>query len=54
MDWIRTCQECDHKQVAKHPADYKGDVWRDVKCKKCKSEALDYGKWNMPDDEEQE
>jgi hypothetical protein len=41
--WVRTCQECGHKQSDKEP---KGDVssaYRNRKCKKCKSEALDYG-----------
>ena len=42
-DWIRTCQECGHKQVSKPPAEYKSEAWRNVKCKKCRSEALDYG-----------
>ncbi|MEN6605867.1 MAG: hypothetical protein ABFD60_01390 [Bryobacteraceae bacterium] len=41
--WIRTCQECGHKQVARCPAETKGDRWRDAKCKRCKSPALDYG-----------
>ena len=45
--FIRTCQECGHKQVAKDPATYKDkekEAWRDVQCKKCKSEgSLDYG-----------
>lgn len=43
MAWIRTCQECFHKQKAKPPAEYKGDTWTEVQCKKCKSRALDYG-----------
>lgn len=43
MRYIRTCQECGHEQVAKPPSDYKDDRWRDVKCKKCRSAALDYG-----------
>lgn len=43
--YIRTCQECGHKQEAKDPASYKTSTenWRDLKCKKCKSPALDYG-----------
>jgi DNA-directed RNA polymerase subunit RPC12/RpoP len=48
--WIRVCQECSHKQVSKPIAEYKGDSWRDVKCKRCGSEALDYGKWEDTDD----
>jgi hypothetical protein len=42
-DWIRTCQECGHQQVAKPPAEYKSESWRFLKCKKCKSESMDYG-----------
>jgi hypothetical protein len=42
-DFIRTCQECGHKQKAKNPAEYKSDVWRDLKCNRCHSPALDYG-----------
>lgn len=41
--WIRTCQECGYRQPSKPPAEYKSDAWRDVKCRKCHSEALDYG-----------
>jgi hypothetical protein len=41
--WGRTCQECGHIQESKPPAEYKVDSWTEVKCKKCKSEALDYG-----------
>lgn len=46
--WIRTCQECGHEQEAKPPIEYvdKGhERWRELKCKKCKSMALDYGSW---------
>ena len=42
--WVRTCQECGHKQITKPPAEYKGESWRELKCKKCNSPALDYGK----------
>lgn len=45
MKYIRTCQECGHKQESKEPSTYKSDTWMNTKCKKCKSEALDYGKW---------
>lgn len=41
--FIRECQECGHKAIYKDPATYSNDRWRDVKCKRCKSEALDYG-----------
>lgn len=45
MKYVRTCQECGHKQEAKPVEDYKGDSWQRLKCNKCKSEALDYGSW---------
>lgn len=41
--YTRKCQECGHRQVNTDPAQYKNDRWRDVKCKVCKSPALDYG-----------
>ncbi len=41
--FIRTCQACGHKQISKPSNEYKSDAWRDTKCKRCKSEALDYG-----------
>lgn len=44
MKWRRTCQECGHKQWAKCPREYKDDSWRELKCRRCKSIALDYGK----------
>lgn len=43
--WIRTCQECWHNDIYKHPDMYLKDSWRDVKCHKCKSPALDYGSY---------
>jgi hypothetical protein len=43
MIWIRTCQECGHRQETKPPAQYKGDSWTELKCKRCKSLAMDYG-----------
>ncbi len=46
--WIRTCQECGNKQVSKPPAEYRNDSWRNVKCRKCHSEALDYGQDDTP------
>lgn len=42
--WIRTCQECGNKQEARPPSDYKSEIWKNLKCKKCGSEALDFGK----------
>lgn len=41
--YCRTCQSCGHIQQAKQPIEYKGDSWRDLKCRKCKSLDLDYG-----------
>lgn len=49
MIYLRTCQECGHKQQARDPASYKGETWRDVKCRKCKSSALDYGSLQSPE-----
>lgn len=46
--FIRVCQECGHKQIAKDPKDYiqaDKEAWRNTKCKKCKSEALNYGSY---------
>ena len=42
--WIRICQECGHKNLAIRPLLLK-DTYLNAKCKKCKSEALDYGKY---------
>ena len=44
--WVRTCQECLHIQSAIKPDPNKEvtDSYRNSKCRKCKSEALDYGK----------
>ena len=49
LKWIRTCQECGNVQEDVEPTDNKKwDTYRERKCKKCKSAALDYGKWNTP------
>ena len=47
LEWIRTCQECGNKQVAIKPSSQKelSSSYQNAKCKKCKSEALDYGKF---------
>ncbi len=47
MRWIRTCQECGHKQPATPPNKDKelSLAYENAKCKACKSEALDYGRW---------
>jgi len=43
--FVRTCQECGHKQKDTEPKVGPTDVYRNRKCKACKSEALDYGSW---------
>ena len=46
--YIRTCQACGHEQVGRDPTTLKGgptDSWRNTLCKKCKSEALDWGSY---------
>ena len=58
---IRTCQECGHIQEASsNPYDARRtekswNVYCDVKCKKCKSESLDFGtrnaSWDYPEEE---
>ncbi len=47
--WIRTCQECGHKQVDKMPALNKELTlsYSERQCKKCQSRALDYGTEEM-------
>lgn len=47
QQWIRTCQECGHKQATKPPNREKElpTSYTDAKCRKCKSEGLDYGHW---------
>jgi DNA-directed RNA polymerase subunit M/transcription elongation factor TFIIS len=57
--FIRTCQECGHKQEDTEPDKITtGITWAFEmrKCKKCKSEGLDYGSWqfNKPDEDENE
>ncbi len=47
--FIRTCQECGNEQEAKDPSTQKSEGWRNMKCRKCKSEAMDYGSWRDPD-----
>jgi hypothetical protein len=48
--FIRTCQECGHKQTDTKPIGGVSDKWLAKKCKKCKSEALDYGSEQEFDD----
>lgn len=49
MPWYRTCQECGLVGTYTKPnvLDPK-ERWRDTKCRKCKSEALDYGSNSDP------
>jgi hypothetical protein len=52
---IRTCQECGSKQVAKHPKEYKSDIWKELKCANCKSiGSLDYGQTNTEVNEDED
>ena len=46
--WLRTCQECFSMQLDKEPEYGKEltDAYRNRKCRRCKSEALDYGTMN--------
>jgi hypothetical protein len=48
--FIRTCQECGHTQTDKEPTKGITDSYLNKKCKKCKSEALDYGSLQEFDD----
>lgn len=41
--FVRTCQECGHRQEMKDPGTQKSDGWTEAKCRKCKSQSLDYG-----------
>lgn len=41
--FVRTCQECGHNQTDEEPGDVLTPAYRDRKCRKCKSTALDYG-----------
>jgi hypothetical protein len=41
--WIRTCQECFNKQTDKEPVGELTEAYRNRKCRRCKSEALDFG-----------
>ena len=48
--YIRTCQACGHEDEYKAVETYNTNVWQDVKCKKCRSEALDYGSYRHAND----
>ena len=50
--WIRKCDECNHTQEDK-PPDRTKELpisYTNRKCKKCKSEALDYGTYRFYDE----
>lgn len=55
-EWIRTCQECGHKDVkllfhSPVPSDPKAfNKYCEKQCKKCKSESLDYGSFKNKKD----
>lgn len=42
--WKRKCQECLDVQADKEPQGLLTDAYANRKCKKCKSEALDFGR----------
>jgi hypothetical protein len=48
--YIRTCQCCNLKQETKDVATYKTDSWKDLKCRRCGNDALDYGSWRHAKD----
>jgi hypothetical protein len=60
-EWKRTCQECDTVVLCSIPPNYLEscsehilDAWLFKKCRKCKSESLDYGMLNLPEEEDEE
>ena len=44
MLWARQCQECLNVQYDKKPEKDMTDAYRNRKCKRCDSPALDFGK----------
>jgi hypothetical protein len=48
--WMRTCQECLHQQEDKEPGPNPANGYLNRKCKKCKSEGLDYGSYRDVDE----
>jgi hypothetical protein len=52
--WIRICQECGNKQEDKDPKHAITYAYLNKKCKKCKSEALDFGSMHSDDNEDVE
>lgn len=51
--WLRRCQECDNVQTDTEPEYGKelSKAYLERKCKKCKSESLDYGTGNYDNGE---
>lgn len=55
-NWIRRCQECGNEQVD-NPMEYGKEMtnsYRNRKCKRCKSESLDYGSFQSTPENEEE
>lgn len=54
--WTRTCQACGHKQLDTKPDSIREltSTYRNRKCRKCKSEALDYGTQTLTEEETQD
>lgn len=50
--FVRTCQSCSYKQVAKPPKTYKNEAWREIQCKRCHSIDLDYGSMGWERDQQ--
>lgn len=48
MQWFRKCQACGNVQTAVKPKGELTDSYRNSKCRRCKSEALDYGSSSDP------
>lgn len=49
--WIRTCQECGHKQEDDMPKAQVSIAWENRRCEECRSPALDYGKEKLSQDD---
>ena len=42
--WQRICQECGYRGFYNKPnLESKTEAWRDTMCRRCKSQALDFG-----------
>lgn len=41
--WARKCQECGHVQKANEPKETPTAAYTAAKCRRCRSESLDYG-----------